>query len=69
MEKRPKMECPHCGNQDTELIEHNGFPPEHPDLTFLCVAPVSQEDSSFDHLPMDQRPGYCGMQWDPNEAP
>ena len=60
--------CPHCGNRDPKLIEDNGERPSSPDLTLLCVAPIAPEDSTFDWLPLNQRPATCGMQWDPNQG-
>lgn len=62
------IKCPNCGNKDRKLIQDNGEPLSSPDLTFLCVAKVMPEDSSFDHLPLAERPSECGMQWEPNEG-
>lgn len=67
------MRCPHCGNTDRSTIESNGF--TGPDLVLLCLARVPVEDSSIDHCPAWEVPGYdretktahCGMQWSPEE--
>jgi len=59
--------CPNCGNRSRRYIETNGERPSSLDLTLLCLAPVKPEDSSFDWLPLDQRPAECGMQWTPND--
>lgn len=59
--------CPNCGNRSTRYIQTNGERDTSPYLTLLCVAPVAPELSSFDHLPLDQRPVECGMQWMPND--
>ncbi len=67
------MSCPSCGNANRETIETNGCRPSDPDLTLLCVARVTPEDS-------DSEPEWlvagdydenglviCGAQWCPNE--
>lgn len=60
--------CPNCGNRNQTFIRDNGERPTSPDLTLLCVAPVKPEDSSFDFLPLAERPAECGMQWEPNQG-
>lgn len=67
------MHCPHCGNTDSKFIQTNGESMASPDLTLLCVARVSPDEWSFDHvkpLPEDHDANGlvpCGMQWDPNQ--
>lgn len=61
--------CPNCGNRNQAFVQDNGERPSSPYLTLLCIAPVKPEDSPFDFLALAQRPGACGMQWEPNADP